>query len=309
MNNRIEDLERKAASAITRRGALKRLGLGFAGLGLAKLGLHQAEAITNGQLDGDAHPNVGGFVWLTNIWSPDPPPVFVGVGSLIHPRIVLTAGHGTQAIESAIADGTMTIDDLLFSFASDATNPATWLPVSRVLTHPDFDSKGPVLDGLGNIPLADIGVAIFSEPVTGHPLMPLPALGFLDALHAAGQLRSGSDRANFTLVGDGTVLGNTPSKWPWPPDGLRRVAQSDFRNLHDRWLFLNQNPAQGLGGSGIGDSGGPTFWVDPLTGESTLVAMVSRGASDSLGVNYRVDTEEALSFLNSVIAKVNAGEL
>jgi hypothetical protein len=165
------------------------------------------------------------------------------------------------------------------------------------------------LDGAGNIPLADVGVAILKEPANDLPLTALPPLGFLDGLDAAGQLRAGSYRAGFTVVGDGTVLGPTPNKWPFPPDGQRRVAVSEFRNLHEHWLFLNQNPVQDLGGSGIGDSGGPTYWIDTVSGQATLVAMVSRGASDSFGVNYRVDTEEALSFLNSVIARVEAGAL
>lgn len=309
MNNPFNELANGISRPVARRQAFKTLSLSFAGLALSRLGLNEAQAITNGQLDGDAHPNVGGFVWLKNLFSPAPAPVVVGVGNLIHPRVLLTAGHGTRLIEDAIAGGGFTINDLLFSFASNANNPATWRGISRVITHPDFDSKGPVLDGAGNIPLADAGVAILKEAVTGIPLMPLPPLGFLDDLQAAGSLSAGNIRAQFTLVGYGTVLGPTPNNWPFPPDGLRRVGVSEFRNLHERWLFLNQNPAQNLGGSGIGDSGGPTFWIDPSTGVSTLVATVSRGASDSLGVNYRVDTAEALSFLNQVIARVQAGEL
>ena len=142
-------------------------------------------------------------------------------------------------------------------------------------------------------------MAILKEPVTNLPLMPLPPLGFLNALEAAA-LRSGSDRAKFTIVGYGTVLGDNPSITPWPPDGLRRVAQSEFRSLHERWLFLNQNPIQDLGGSGTGDSGGPTLWTDPVTGETTLVAITSRG-NESFGNKYRVDTAEALDFLNAVL--------
>jgi hypothetical protein len=253
MNNKCDEITRSMAQSVTRRGALKRLGLGAAGLALAKFGLNNAQAITNGQLDGDAHPNVGGFVWLKNIFSPDPPPVVVGAGSLIHPRVILTAGHGTDAVESAIASGMMRMDDLLISFVSDANNPAAWHAISGVETHPDFNPKP---DANGNIPSADVGVAILKELVTDLPLMPLPPLGFLDALDAAGALRSGSDPAKFTVVGYGTVLGDNPSITPWPPDGLRRVAQSEFRSLHERWLFLNQNPVQDLGGSGTGDSGG-----------------------------------------------------
>src|SRR5262249_20342807 len=160
--------------------------------------LNEARAITNGVLDGDTHPNVGGFVWLKSLWPPAPPPLVVGAGNLIHPLVILTAGHGTHLIESAIAGGLMTIDDLLISFAGDANNPATWHAISSVVTHPDFRTPP---DANGNFPSADVGVAILTEPVTSLPLMPLPALGFLDTLQASGKLRAGSDAAKFTVVG------------------------------------------------------------------------------------------------------------
>ena len=52
----------------------------------------------------------------------------------------------------------------------------------------------------------------------------------------------------------------------------------------------------------------PLFWVDPLTGQETLVAVVSRGSLTS-SHDYRVDTAEALDFLNQVIESVNDGDL
>jgi len=50
------------------------------------------------------------------------------------------------------------------------------------------------------------------------------------------------------------------------------------------------------------------FYTDPVTGRETLVAIVSRGSLTS-SQEFRVDTEEALGFLNDVIARVEAGEL
>src|SRR5262245_44058010 len=125
MNNQFDEFTKDLAQAVTRRGALKKFGLGCASLALARFGFNNAYAITNGQLDGDAHPNVGGFVWLKNIFAPTwpgTPPLVVGAANLIHPRLLLTAGHGTRLIEDAIAGAAMTIDDLLISFASDAKN-------------------------------------------------------------------------------------------------------------------------------------------------------------------------------------------
>ena len=51
--------------------------------------------------------------------------------------------------------------------------------------------------------------------------------------------------------------------------------------------------------------------MDPSTGTTTLVAITSRGdqVDRALAVNYRIDTLEALSFLNQVIAMVEAGKL
>ena len=305
MNNK---LTKNTALSVTRRSALKRFGLGLAGIALTRLGLNQAHAIINGTLDGNAHPNVGAGIFLKSLWPPTPAPVVCGSGILIHPRVMLTSGHGTYLIESAIAAGILAPEDLMVSFASDASNSATWRAVSGIVTHPDFAPNSHFPDGAGNIPLLDVGVLILEETADGIVPVPLSPLGFLDALQAAGELREGSTGAKFTTVGYGVELGPDPGHIPFPPDGRRRVAESEFLNLHDRWLFVNQNLAHDLGGSCSCDSGGPTFWTNPATGEKSLVAIVSRG-SLYRDARYRVDTAEALDFINAVITRVVAGEL
>ena len=301
MTSKFDELTKAMAQSVTRRAALKKFGLGLAGLGLAKLGVHQAQAITNGTLDGDAHPNVGGVVWLVSPRPATPPPVVCGSGTLIHPRVYLTTGHGTFLVESMAAQGALTVqDDILVSFADDDADPATWRAVSGILTHPDFVPQ--------TSSSADVGVLILKDPVRDLPLVPLPPQGFLNALAAADKLKTGSDGARFAVVGYGVEPGKNPGQLPFPPDGLRRVAYAEFQNLHDRWLYTDQKVAHDNGGSCNCDSGGPLFHVDPVTGQETLVAVVSRG-SLSTSHDYRVDTEEALSFLNAVIAMVEAGGL
>src|SRR5437773_74870 len=108
MNNKFHELTKDIAQSVTRRAALKKFGIGLAGMALACFRLNNAQAITNGTLDGNAHPSVGGFVWRKNIFPPAyaaAPPLVVGAGSLIHPRLILTAGHGTRLMEEAIASG------------------------------------------------------------------------------------------------------------------------------------------------------------------------------------------------------------
>jgi hypothetical protein len=299
MNNQFDELTKGMAQSITRRGALKRLGVGLAGMALTQLGMRQTQAITNGVLDGSAHPSVGVAIWPSP-WEGIEGPIACGSGALIHPRVFLTAGHGTSLLESLIAQGRMNLSDLQVSFASDASNADTWLPVSGIVTHPGYAPNATSSE--------DVGVLILRDPVRDIPTIPLPPLGFLDARKKAGDLKTKSNRAFLLVVGYGVVPDRNAGHLPLPPDGLRRSAQPEFQNLHDRWLYTDQNDSHDNGGSCQCDSGGPLFYVDMTTGQETLVAVVSRGSLSSAH-DYRVDTAQALPFLNDVIARVKVGEL
>ena len=136
---------------------------------------------------------------------------------------------------------------------------------------------------------------------------PLPPAGFLDQLHADKQLRDGSDGAEFAVVGYGQTL-----SWPPPeasaPDGIRRLAVSEFLNVRSTWLHMSQNqaPGNGNGGSCNGDSGGPVFWIDP-DGEEVLVALSSWGDVPCVatGTAWRVDIPETLDFVEEVLASLD----
>ena len=295
MHHQFDELTKCLTQSVTRRQALKRFGLGLAGLGLARFGVNQAEAITGGILDGNTHPNVGGIVWrVAPRWPDLPPPVVCGSGALIHPRVFVTAGHITDPIESYIAQGAMTLEGLRVSFAAYAFDSVGWQNVSGVLTHPSYVPNA--------TSSADLGVLILRDPVLTIPVLPLPPLGFLDAKAASGELKS--DQAFLKVVGYGIDPGDANNgHLPFPPDGWRRSAQPEFQNLHDRWLYTDQKDSHDNGGSCNCDSGGAHLYVDLATGQETLVAVVSRG-SMSVSHDYRVDTEEALSFLKAVLASV-----
>jgi secreted trypsin-like serine protease len=207
---------------------------------------------------------------------------------LIHERVFLTAGHCTEGFE----DGTITV---WVNFDQYALNEETLLDVEQVITHPDYYWRA-MSDP------HDVGVLILKEPVKGLTPATLPAEGFLDQLLAEGKLRQGSDRAEFTLVGYGGLLG-------WPPpqisyDDYRRFAVSEYQTLLKAWLRMSQNQATCDGGTCFGDSGGPAFWNGD--GTEILVGVTSWGDAQCVatGFNYRVDIPETLSFIESVIGSL-----
>src|SRR5262245_59115984 len=120
MSNQFDELTKNLAQSVTRRAALKKFGVGLAGMALARFGVDQARAITNGQIDGNAHPNVGAGVFLQSIFPPTPAPMVCGSGTLIHPRVFLTAGHATALLETVLGNGAISLSDCRLSFGRNA---------------------------------------------------------------------------------------------------------------------------------------------------------------------------------------------
>lgn len=255
----------------------------------------QAVAITGGQVDTkNTYSNVGAVVYAP----PDAAPSPRFTGTLIHPRVLLTAGHTTSQF---VQNHPWPFTDCYVSFGPDVTDPGTTISrkIEAVITHPGFTWGGARRD------CNDVGVIILKEPVNNLPVQELPEVGFLDDLRAAGVLREpGQGGAPFTVVGYGATL-DWPPPEETPGDGPRRFAQSDYLALLRNWLHLQQNLATGNGGTGYGDSGGPVFWTAP-DGTRALVGITSWGDPNCVAMNFywRVDIRETLDFIRDVIASL-----
>ena len=256
----------------------------------------RAWAITFGEPDQGRHPNVCAVIAVHPIYGLVP-----FSGTLISDRVVLTAGHAVQMIES----GQAVLYGVSFDQNVDVNNPGTWLEVSATAAlYTRFD----VQKSSANPANADIAVLILKDPVTTVAPATLPGVGFLDELKKAGQLKSGPDSTRLTVVGYGFGLAWPPPQpiFPVSDEGIvaRNMAQSGYLGFNPGWLVLHVNPAAGFGGIGLGDSGGPAFWTNPETGAEVLVGITSwSGSLGSMGstFEYRVDTAESLQFIQGVI--------
>jgi hypothetical protein len=237
-------------------------------------------AITWGQPDTE-HTNVGAMMMDWPGWGITP----VCSGTLIHPRLFLTAAHCTDGVDAG---------EVWVNFDPDGTNLEVLLDVADVITHPDY-RWGPTSNP------RDVGILILAESVTDIAPAMLPEEGFLDRLQDEGVLKHGQQRAKFTLVGYGATL-DFPPPYIFYED-YRQFAESEFRALLKSWLRMSQNQATGDSGTCYGDSGGPAFWTEP-DGSEILVGITSWGDAScvSSAFNYRVDIPDTLDFIQSVIA-------
>ncbi len=159
-------------------------------------------------------------------------PILLCSAVLVHPRLILTAGHCLEDgvdVHSQVEFG----ESLELPGASNAPSQ-TIVPIERCQTHPDYDSR--TLN-------ADLGFCVLAEDAPPVPIIP-PLMGCeTEALEPGRQLAE---------VGFGRAFQNSTNG--------RGIKRWDVQTI-EPYDYLTNNIVLAPDGSGscVGDSGGPSF--------------------------------------------------
>src|SRR3989441_3443816 len=238
--------------------------------------------ITDGTLDGNAHPAV-----VLIVMDVAGKPAFRCSGTLIAPKVVLTAGHcaGEPGEFSALR---------FFAEADvqdDPTYPKSGGPntfdAKQWQAHPLFTES--------SFFLHDVGVVVLKKAVT----LPADQYGRLPTANQLDALQPGSSTV-FTAVGYGLqqinpvfIVAEKIRMFAEP-----HLIQIDGGIVGDFSLLLSNNAS--TGGTCFGDSGGPNY-----LGTSNVIAGVTsfglNGTCGGTGGVFRMDRENVLDFVGRYV--------
>jgi secreted trypsin-like serine protease len=264
----------------------------FSVLVMLAVAVSPAAAVTDGELDGNAHPYVG----LMVAYNAAGAALWRCSGTLLAPTIFLTAGHCTEAPAASatvwfdsdvqslpVCPAGSHIGDPCYPYGGGNSHHA-----SVIHTHPNYDPDA--------FFLFDLGVVILDSGYNPGSFGALPQLNQLDDL----KTRRGLKDVTFTAVGYG-LQQSFPDAASWKEHNvkIRMVAHPKLNQINggivgDFSLLLSNNA--NTGGTCFGDSGGPNF-----IGASNVVAGVTsfgmNGTCGGTGGVYRVDRSDDLNWL------------
>jgi secreted trypsin-like serine protease len=235
-----------------------------------------AQAITNGEPDGTAHPYVG----LVGFYDGAGEYVQRCSGTLIAPTVVLTAAH------CVFADDGTRLEEARVWF-DPVVGPG--VVSGKIGGSPGSAVPHPAFDGYASFPESnDVAVVLLDEPVTGREQAALAPVGSLDGVKK-------KDAGSFTLVGYGS-LQVKPVEITGDRTRLRASAVLGGPNGSKTAGFnLRTKPGKDGGGFCFGDSGGPALLDD--TNVVVAVSSLSQQSCKAYALSYRVDTAAVQEWL------------
>lgn len=250
------------------------------------VGFGPAAAISNGEPDGDWHPYVGLMVAQDGAGNP----LWRCSGTLLSPKIYLTAGHCTYGAEQV----EIWFDADVESGIPDNGYPYEGWVGGTPYTHPNYDPSA--------FYLYDLGIVVLDKPVRMDTYGALPDYNQLDVMAT----ERGQQELWFTAVGYG-LQKSFPDEASFLESALRirmvafpQLIQINTGFTGSESLLLSNNA--NTGGTCFGDSGGPNFITD-----TTIVGGVTsfgiNGNCAGTGGVYRLDRADDLDWIYSTFGK------
>ena len=260
----------------------------FAALVLLTVAVVPAGAVTDGELDGDGHPQV-----VLILMEVDSEPAYRCSGTMIAPTYVLTAGHCAGApgefsgmrifTESDVEAGRGNTNNYPYGGGNYSIEAVRWA------AHPDYPNAPFFVHDVGMIELAEA----FNPGVFGT----LPAVDSLDQY----KTKRGLNPLTFTSVGYGLqasypdpamfLASNTRTRYVAHP----RLLQINVPGFTGNYSLLLSNN-HSTGGTCFGDSGGPNF-----LGDTNVVAGITsfgiNGNCAGTGGVFRTDRQDVQDFI------------